>query len=104
MDITNDIYDLESFIFILLFKQDLLKYDKPDVVFIGGHGGRLSELLQQLNQILLSDAIVVINAVQESSINAFKESCKSLNWKLEEELNIALDLHNPICLLKAIKI
>ena len=86
------------------FNQNLRAYKCPDVVFIGGHGGRLNELLDRLNSVLKPKAKVVLNAVKTSSILTFKESCIRLNWKLEEDLTISLDEHNPICLLKASKI
>ncbi|NQY05699.1 MAG: precorrin-6y C5,15-methyltransferase (decarboxylating) subunit CbiE [Flavobacteriaceae bacterium] len=85
------------------FEQNLNTYAKPDTVFVGGHGGRLKELLLKLDAVITSNTRIVMNTVKESSSISFKESCKNLNWKLTEELNITLDLHNPICLLKAIK-
>ncbi|OEJ99146.1 hypothetical protein A8C32_08205 [Flavivirga aquatica] len=85
------------------FEQDIIKYTKPEAVFIGGHGGRLKELLQLLdNQIALGTRIV-INAVQEKSKTVFIESCKNMGWSITQDLNISLDLHNPIRLLKAVK-
>ncbi len=85
------------------FEQDLAKYKKPDTIFVGGHGGRLSELLNKLDGIVSSDAKIVMNTVQESSKITFKQSCENLNWELVEEMDMVLDSHNPISLLKAIK-
>ncbi|CAL2105541.1 precorrin-6Y C5,15-methyltransferase (decarboxylating) [Tenacibaculum sp. 190524A02b] len=86
------------------FKQDLKQYPKPDTIFIGGHGGKLKEMLIVLDEVISPNTIIVINTVKETSNNSFKESCKNLAWELVEELNLTLDLHNPICLLKAIKL
>ena len=85
------------------FEQDLNLYATPDSIFIGGHGGKLSELLAKLDTIIQSKAQIVINAVKETSGNAFKQGCKNLGWEIVEEMNLTLNLHNPICLLKAIK-
>ncbi|CAM1374658.1 precorrin-6y C5,15-methyltransferase (decarboxylating) subunit CbiE [Tenacibaculum xiamenense] len=85
------------------FEQDLANYAKPDAVFIGGHGGKLFELLNQLDNIISPETKIVMNTVQESSKITFKQSCKNLNWELVEEMNIVLDSHNPITLLKAVK-
>ena len=86
------------------FKQDLKQYPKPDTIFIGGHGGKLKEMLTILDEVISPNTVIVINTVKKMSGNSFKESCKNLAWELVEELNLTLDLHNPICLLKAIKI
>ncbi|AUC15491.1 hypothetical protein BTO06_10220 [Tenacibaculum sp. SZ-18] len=85
------------------FEQDIENYSQPDTVFIGGHGGRLEELLKKVNQVITPNAIIVMNTVKERSNKIFKESCKILGWELVEEINLTLDLHNPICLLKATK-
>ncbi|CAM1343225.1 precorrin-6y C5,15-methyltransferase (decarboxylating) subunit CbiE [Tenacibaculum amylolyticum] len=85
------------------FEQDTRTFRQPDTVFIGGHGGRLEELLIKVDEVLSSNAIIVMNTVKETSKNTFKKSCENLGWKVKEEINLTLDLHNPICLLKAIK-
>lgn len=85
------------------FEQDLSLFTQPDIIFIGGHGGRLEELLIKINEVLALNAIIVMNTVKETSNNMFKKNCENLGWELTEEINLTLDLHNPICLLKAIK-
>ncbi|SEB85916.1 precorrin-6Y C5,15-methyltransferase (decarboxylating) [Tenacibaculum sp. MAR_2009_124] len=85
------------------FEQDLEKYKTPDIVFVGGHGGKLFDLLDKLDSVISLGTKIVMNTVQESSLVTFKESCKKVNWELLEEMNIILDSNNPITLLKAIK-
>ncbi|NQX85847.1 MAG: precorrin-6y C5,15-methyltransferase (decarboxylating) subunit CbiE [Flavobacteriaceae bacterium] len=85
------------------FEQEIEIYNQPDTVFIGGHGGRLEELLTKVNEVITPNAIIVMNTVKETSNKIFKESCKILGWELVEEINLTLDLNNPICLLKATK-
>ncbi|MDC1162355.1 precorrin-6Y C5,15-methyltransferase (decarboxylating) subunit CbiT, partial [Tenacibaculum sp.] len=85
------------------FEQDITNYPKPDAIFIGGHGGRLKELLENINEQIQKGTRIVINAVQERSILIFIENCKNLGWTITDDLHISLDLHNPIRLLKAVK-
>jgi len=85
------------------FKQDLNKHKKPDTVFIGGHGGRLEEMLHTLDAIVLPKTKIVINAVKESSTTTFIETCKKLNWKISDRMTLTVDSHNPIQLIKAVK-
>ncbi len=85
------------------FEQELHTYPKPDCVFIGGHGGQLNTLMRVLDRMLDSNAKVVINTVKATSRETFKETCKDLGWRLTEEINLTLDSHNPISLLKALK-
>lgn len=86
------------------FEQNLSEFTIPEAVFIGGHGGKLKEMLQSLELLLPSKAIVVINAVQNKSIEVFRTWCNEGLFELKEDINISLNLHNPIRLLKAIKV
>lgn len=83
------------------FDWNLSSLERPDAVFIGGHGGRLPELLQKLNEYLLPGGTVVINAVQESSIKGFNKTAKALGWTLVEPLSLKVNSHNEISILKA---
>ena len=82
---------------------DLSDYPKPDAVFIGGHGGRLPEMMNKIYQELEEGGVIVMNTVVQSSYDAFMESAKKLGMKLEEPVRIALDDFNPITILKATK-
>ena len=82
---------------------DLSDYPKPDAVFIGGHGGRLPEMMNKIYQKLEDGGVIVMNTVVQSSYDAFMESAKKLGMKLEEPVRIALDDFNPITILKATK-
>jgi precorrin-6Y C5,15-methyltransferase (decarboxylating) len=82
---------------------DLSGYPKPDAVFIGGHGGRLPEMMKKIYQELEEGGVIVMNTVVQSSYDAFMESAKKLGMKLEEPVRIALDDFNPITILKATK-
>ena len=87
---------------------DFLQFDlsdcpKPDAVFIGGHGGKLPEMMEKIYSELTEGGVIVMNTVVQSSYDAFMESAKKLNMTLEEPVRIALDDFNPITILKATK-
>ena len=82
---------------------DLSDYPKPDAVFIGGHGGKLPEMMEKIYRELTEEGVIVMNTVVQSSYDAFMESAKKLNMTLEEPVRIALDDFNPITILKATK-
>lgn len=86
-----------------IFETPLDQISKPEAVFIGGHGGRLKELLRRIDQYLLSEGTVVINAVQEDSVRDFISFSAEANWKLDEPLKLKVDEHNEITILKATK-
>ena len=82
---------------------DVSGYPKPDAVFIGGHGGRLPEMMEKIYSELTEGGVIVMNTVVQSSYDAFMESAKKLNMKIEEPVRMALDDFNPITILKATK-
>ena len=82
---------------------DLSGYPKPDAVFIGGHGGKLPEMMEKIYSELTEGGVIVMNTVVQSSYDAFMESAKKLGMKLEEPVRIALDDFNPITILNATK-
>lgn len=82
---------------------DISGYPKPDAVFIGGHGGRLHEMMNKIYQKLEDGGVIVMNTVVQSSYDAFVQTAKELKMKLEEPVRIALDDFNPITILKATK-
>lgn len=74
----------------------LADISRPDAVFIGGHGGKLPEMMSRVREYLLPGGVVVFNSVSEQSRQLFCEvvgDCKTMN--------LALDDHNPICILTA---
>ncbi|EZH73493.1 hypothetical protein ATO12_16275 [Aquimarina atlantica] len=85
------------------FEQDLTQLAKPEAIFIGGHGGRLEELFLKISLVLQPETCIVINAVKESSVQAFKVGCDKIGYTIVEESTLSLDAYNPITLLKAIR-
>lgn len=86
------------------FEQDLDALPAPDRVFIGGHGGKLNEMMHKLHAYLQANGCIVFNAVSDETIATFKESALELGMKLEKSSRIQLDEFNPIEILKAIKV
>ena len=85
------------------FETDLDLYPSPDAVFIGGHGGKLEELIIQLDKILPPCGRIVLNAVKEESKAQFTKRVQILDYRLCEPIVIQVDAHNPITILMAEK-
>ncbi len=86
------------------FAQDLAALPVPDAVFVGGHGGRLPELLARLDALLPSGGSVVLNAVLPASHDHFLAQAHALGWQLPAPpQRVQLDHHNPIWVLAATK-
>lgn len=73
----------------------------PDAVFIGGHGGRLREIIRKLQTVMLPGCTIVFNAVSEESCILFREAILQEGLHLMESTRITIDTHNPIEILKA---
>jgi precorrin-6Y C5,15-methyltransferase (decarboxylating) len=80
---------------------DLSDLPKPDAVFIGGHGGRLGEMVQCLARIIQPGGILVFNSVSEESREAFRQAVLEAGMCIAEEQRIAVDDFNPITVMKA---
>lgn len=74
---------------------------RPDAVFIGGHGGRLVELLKRIDGVLLPGGVIVFNSVSEDSLQQFYEGVTQVGRRVTERIRLAVDAHNPIEILKA---
>ena len=83
------------------FELDLSEYPIPDVVFIGGHGGRLAEMLTNIHA--LNPAVrFVTNAVTANTTETFKEVLEQLNYTIQSTA-IQVDQHNLISIHAATK-
>lgn len=76
------------------FSLNLKDFPIPGVVFIGGHGGRLKELIHIIHQLNPSVRLVT-NAVRESSTNIFIATLTQLNYTLTTN-TIQVNEHNKI--------
>lgn len=76
------------------FHLNLDQVEIPDVVFIGGHGGRLKELIHTVHQ-LNPEVRFVTNAVRETSSAVFIEELTALGYTINTHI-IQLNEHNKI--------
>lgn len=81
---------------------DLSRYPAPDAVFIGGHGGRLPEMIERIDSAMLPGGVIVFNSVSEESCEAFRQGIAAVGRRVVAERRIALDHNNPITVMKAL--
>ena len=81
---------------------DLSDLPAPDAVFIGGHGGKLTEMLQKIDRYLLPGGCMVFNSVSENSLHLFREGIEAIDRRIDNEIGITVDSYNPITIIKAI--
>ena len=74
---------------------------RPDAVFIGGHGGRLPEMLAKIKENLQPGGCIVFNSVSADSKNAFTEGTEAAGLIPHPSVRIALNDYNPIEIMKA---
>jgi precorrin-6Y C5,15-methyltransferase (decarboxylating) len=86
-----------------IFEYNFAPFTKPDAVFIGGHSGRLNQLIHKIDQYVTTGTVIVMNAVQMDSVEEFISTTQTLNWKMDEPLKLKVNSHNEITILKAIK-
>ncbi len=89
-------------------KTDMSSLPRPDAVFIGGHGGRLKEIMESVLKVLSPDGIIVMNSVVAPKVSTdsqllWNEACKDLGLKQEPPMKIILNNNHPITILKCRK-
>ena len=80
---------------------DISELPQPDAVFIGGHGGKLKEILKKIKQVIHPNGVIVFNAVSEKSRELFLEGIKDIDLSITKQLHVAIDSFNPIDIMKA---
>lgn len=81
---------------------DVSHLPAPDAVFIGGHGGKLKDMLYKIDQFLLPGGCIVFNSVSENSLRLFREGVEAIGRKIEKQMCITVESYNPITIIKAI--
>ena len=84
---------------------DLSGLPRPDAVFIGGHGGRLKEMMDKVLTVLAADGVIVFNSVTSPKVpvdsrQLWDEACKALGLLQETPERIQLNDYNPIEILR----
>ncbi len=82
---------------------DLSELDPPDAVFIGGHGGRLKEIIARVRSVLRDGGVVVFNSVSEESRMMFEEAANQSGLRITCRSEITIDSFNKITMIKAEK-
>ena len=84
---------------------DIENLPRPDAVFIGGHGGRLKEIIARVLTVLADGGCIVMNSVTSPMVHTdshqqFNEACAELGLAREPATRIILNDNNPIEILK----
>ena len=87
---------------------DMSLLPRPDAVFIGGHGGKLKEMMAKVLTVLADNGCIVMNSVKAPKVTTdshqlWDEACQELGLKQEPPMRIVIDEHHPIEILKAHK-
>ena len=90
---------------------DIATNGTPDAVFIGGHGGRLKEIMTKVAGYLPPNGVIVMNSVSSpvvdqmtnrpSSRQLWDEACRELGLQHAPPLRIQLNNYNTIEILKS---
>lgn len=87
---------------------DLAPLPRPDAVFIGGHGGRLKDIMEKVLTVLAEDGVIVFNSVSSPKVPVnsrllWDEACEELGLKQDAPTRIQLNDYNPIEILRCRK-
>ena len=87
---------------------DIASLPRPDAVFIGGHGGKLKEMMAKVLTVLVPDGIIVMNSVKAPKVltdshQLWDEACQALGLKQEPPTKIILNENHPIEILRCKK-
>ena len=84
---------------------DITALPRPDAVFIGGHGGRLREIMEKVLTVLTDDGCLVMNSVKAPKVTTdsqklWNEACLGLGLRQLPPLHVQLNDNHPITILK----
>lgn len=82
---------------------DISGIPSSDAVFIGGHGGKMKEMITKINKVLQTNGVIVFNSVSDESFQLFKEAVEENALILEQITSVTIDDNNTIQVMKAIK-
>lgn len=82
---------------------DISRLPTPDAVFIGGHGGKMNEIVTKLTEVLNPKGVIVFNSVSDESRSLFLEAIENNGLKLKQSITIKVDDFNAIDVMKATK-
>ena len=87
---------------------DITALPRPDAVFIGGHGGRLKEIMAKVLTVLSEGGVIVFNSVTSPKVpidsrRLWNEVCQDFGLRQEPPLPIKLNDYNTIEILQVQK-
>ncbi|MDD2953017.1 MAG: cobalamin biosynthesis bifunctional protein CbiET, partial [Parabacteroides sp.] len=82
---------------------DLSVLEAPEAVFIGGHGGKLVEILRVVSKKMKENGVIVFNSVSEESKALFEEAVRQSGLRISAQTRITIDDFNTITIIKAVK-
>lgn len=77
--------------------------EKPDAVFLGGYGGKMDEVLNDIDSHLPEKGIVAFNSVSDKSHDGFINWCGQNNYSIKNKMQVSVDEFNTITILVAEK-
>lgn len=80
---------------------DLSALPRPDAVFIGGHGGKLIEIICRVQTVLEPGGTLVFNSVSAESKELFLQGVEQAGMQAVQSVRITVDNYNTIEILKA---
>lgn len=83
---------------------DITALPTPDAVFIGGHGGKMNEIMRKISTVINPEGVIVFNSVSVDSKGMFLQAIENNNLQLEQCIAIKVDDFNTIEVMKAKKI
>ncbi len=75
----------------------------PDAVFIGGHGGRLEDMVARVGSRIRAGGVLVFNSVSDTSCQMFVRAAETSGFDVEERCRVTVDSNNTIEIIKARK-
>ena len=69
-------------------------------VFIGGHGGRLADMLRKIDGVMRPGGVIVFNSVSEESRQLFTDGLAAIGGRITECVRLTVDAHNAIDVMK----
>lgn len=77
-------------------------FPAPEAVFIGGHGGKMSDFIDTLIPLMSgTEPVIVFNSVSTETLQLFRDAIARHTWHISREICIQVDEHNPIVCLQA---
>jgi precorrin-6Y C5,15-methyltransferase (decarboxylating) len=79
------------------------KIEKPDAVFLGGYGGKMDQVLDDIHLHLKDGGIIAFNSVSDKSKQGFLSWANKHEYEISNNMLITVDQFNPITILIAKK-